>query len=334
MRWSIAAISLAIVPNTTVFAASPHYVFLSQGEGNISRAEAVYRIVESNSELSERTAWYRSHMPPLPLFHDVPQGDAFAPYLEAAFEAGIVPGNRERLFHPTDSLRMEEAQAMIRRFRGEEDHAETEDVVFFVQPMARENFFTLLHNGPMVASSSAASHSVSSVSSASSWSATSSELSVVSSVSSVAPSSDLFAISIPALGIERLQVSHPEDPMTHAGIIEPLKRGVGHLFGYPGGGGKVMVYGHSSGYPWDVSAYTRVFRRVNRLAPDDTIELLYQGRRFTYRVTGQERVAADDLRPFQEEDSGEELILYTCWPPDSTSERLLVRAIPVKPLSL
>lgn len=300
MVLAILALIMALYSSTRVFAA--------ESAQPITRAEAVYYFVESDEELRERAAWYRSHLPPLPLFHDVPQGDAFAPYLEAAFEAGIVPGNRERLFHPRDPLRMEEAEAMIRRFRGGGDHAQTADVVFFVQPIARENFLALLLQRPVAAT-----------------------LSVFSapSVSPVASLSDLFTISMPALGIDRLPVSHPEDPMTHAGIIEPLKRGVGHLFGYPGGGGKVMIYGHSSGYPWDVSAYTRVFRGVNRLAAGDTIELLYQGHSFAYRVTGQERVAANDLRPFQEETGGEELILYTCWPPDSTSERLLVRAVPV-----
>lgn len=257
MRSLLFLIALALFPSTSVFATVP--------SSFITRAAAVYRLIESDPALRARATEFRSHMPPLPLFHDVPQTSALAPYLEVAFEAGIITGNRERLFRP----------------------------------------YSLL---------SATPHS--------------------SSIPTLpAYPSDLFAMSIPTLGIDRLPVSHPVDPTTQAGILEPLKSGVGHLFGFPGGGGKVFVYGHSSGYPWDLSVYTRIFRTVNRLAVGDPIEIVYQGQRFVYRVTNKERILANDLRLFQEDGEEEELILYTCWPPDSVSERLLVRARPVVTLS-
>ncbi len=324
MRWRLLAIALAFYPCSRAFAAGISPSFLGPSpqvlvpSPFVTRAEAVYRLVESDQRLRERAAEYRSHMPPLPLFHDVPQWDALAPFLEVAFEEGIISGNRERLFHPLDALRTEEAQSMMRKLRGGGEPEQGGGVIFFVQPIPRENFLALLHGGPVLGASSVAS---------------------VPSVSSFAPPSplyppDLFAITLPSLGIDRLTVTHPKDPTTHAGIIEPLKRGVGHLFGFPGEGGKVMIYGHSSGYPWDVSAYTRIFRGVNRLAVGDPVAIAYQGQRFTYQVTAQQRIEAGDLRPFQEDFGGEELILYTCWPPDSTSERLLVRAKPVDTLPL
>lgn len=272
MRWKFLVLTLAIFPSASAFAQTNNPVtnLPSRQAGNpitdarsITRAKTVYRLIASTPRLHGRVQWYRSHMPPLPLFHDVPQTSSLAPYLEVAFEAGLIAGNRDRLFHPYDLLRT-----------------------------------------------------------------------VPSSVSSVpVSSSDLFALSIPTLGIDRLPIAHPSDLTSEAGILGPLKSGVGHLFSFPGGGGSVFLYGHSSGYPWDLSRYTRIFRQVNRLNVSDPIVITYQGQRFVYQVTAKERVRADDLRPFQEDRGGEELILYTCWPPDSTAERLLVRARPIVTLS-
>ncbi|TSC79027.1 MAG: S-layer domain-containing protein [Candidatus Peregrinibacteria bacterium Gr01-1014_25] len=138
-----------------------------------------------------------------------------------------------------------------------------------------------------------------------------------------------FSISMSSLGIQNLTVTHPDNPFTHEGLLAPLKQGVGHLFSYPGRGGKILIYGHSSSYPWDVSAYTRIFRQINKLAVGDTVTVNYDGRQYTYRVREKKTVPARDLASYQDEGNGEELVLYTCWPPDSVSERYLVIAEPV-----
>jgi LPXTG-site transpeptidase (sortase) family protein len=134
-------------------------------------------------------------------------------------------------------------------------------------------------------------------------------------------------MSIPALGIDNLFVTHPADPSTSKGLLSVLHNGVGHLFGYPGGGTKILVYGHSSGYPWDVSRFTKIFRTVNQLKAGDRVTVHYQGKDLVYEVTYQEQIKPTDTRPFSGE--GEELILYTCWPPDSIATRLIVHAKPV-----
>jgi LPXTG-site transpeptidase (sortase) family protein len=138
-----------------------------------------------------------------------------------------------------------------------------------------------------------------------------------------------FAISIPSIGIQDLTITHPQDPFSKNGILEPLKYGVGHLFGYPGAGGKIMVYGHSSGYPWDLSQYTKIFRQINRLNVGDRVYITYSGSLYTYEVTQKQAVDAADTSPFNDNGNGEELILYTCWPPDSISQRYLVHTLPV-----
>ena len=53
-----------------------------------------------------------------------------------------------------------------------------------------------------------------------------------------------------------------------------------------------------------------------------------------YEVTREQTIAANDTAPFNDDGSGEELILYTCWPVDSVSQRYLVHAIPVETIAL
>lgn len=143
-----------------------------------------------------------------------------------------------------------------------------------------------------------------------------------------------FAISMPTLGINDLSIIHPEDPFSSQGLLAPLEHGVGHLFSYPGGGGKIMIYGHSSGFPWDVSEYTKIFRRVNELHTGDKIYVTHEGRLHTYEVTYEQTIDANDTTPFSDNGAGEELILYTCWPPDSIAQRYLVHAKKIEEVAL
>ena len=140
-----------------------------------------------------------------------------------------------------------------------------------------------------------------------------------------------FAITMPSLGVYDLTITHPEDAVSKDGVLSVLKDGVGHLFAYPGGGGKIMVYGHSSGYPWDVSEYTKIFRRINELQPGDRVYVTYAGTLYIYEVSHEQTIIAKDAhKAFQDQGEGEELVLFTCWPPDSIAQRYLVHAVPVE----
>jgi LPXTG-site transpeptidase (sortase) family protein len=144
-----------------------------------------------------------------------------------------------------------------------------------------------------------------------------------------------FSISMPSIGVTDLTITHPQDAVSKDGVLSVLKQGVGHLFSYPGGGGKMMVYGHSSGYPWDVSEYTKIFRRINELSPGDKVYVTYAGKLHVYKVTHEQTIIAKDAnKAFQDEGVGEELILFTCWPPDSIAQRYLVHAVPVETVAL
>lgn len=152
----------------------------------------------------------------------------------------------------------------------------------------------------------------------------------VSTVAQAAPSNGfttVFTISIPALNISTMNVGHPSNPSTQQGLLAPLKDGVGHLYALPGGNGKILVYGHSSSYSYDTSSYTKIFRTINQLKAGDLVTVNYNGKDYRYSVTSQEQIRPDDTSAFSGQ--GEELILYTCWPPDKIDTRLLVHARPL-----
>ncbi len=143
-----------------------------------------------------------------------------------------------------------------------------------------------------------------------------------------------FSISIPSIGIVDLTITHPSDPYTQKGVLEPLQNGVGHLFAYPGKGSKIMIYGHSSGYPWDLSKYTKIFRTINEVKEGTKIYVTYDGHLYVYQVSEKRTIPANDRTAFEPDEKGEQLVLYTCWPPDSISQRYLVYATPVETIVL
>lgn len=136
-----------------------------------------------------------------------------------------------------------------------------------------------------------------------------------------------FTITIPTLG-KSFTVTHPTDVVSQAGLLAPLQVGLGHLFSYPGQGGSILVYGHSSSVRTDTSEYTKAFREINKLNPGDRIMIAYGGKTYTYEVTFKQTVDATDMSAYQKQ-NGEELILYTCWPPDDVKQRYLVHAKPI-----
>jgi len=314
----------------------------------LNRVEALKLILEAQPRFTERIRWYKAHLPRLPLFQDIEQSAWYAPYVETAFEAGLITGYPDRTFRPGNPVKAEEAIALLMRgydvkssgsasaawYQKDVDAAAArnivahDEVMYVGETVNRGQFIDMVYRLDYVIQKKVAS-----------FPTQNGEIRRGAIVRKLNPiiiargpvftaGSSQFSISIPALGIDALPVSHPVDPATSKGLLAPLKYGVGHLFGYPGGGAKVMIYGHSSGYAWDVSQFTKIFRRVNELQTGDRVYVNYEGKQYVYQVTTQETVEPHDTRPFSGE--GEELILFTCWPPDSAETRLLVHAEPVR----
>jgi LPXTG-site transpeptidase (sortase) family protein len=356
---------------------------------SITRAGAVSLLVESDPGLKSRMQYFAQRLPPMPLFDDTDYSQWYAPYIEAAFEAGIITGNNERTFRPGDFITEEEAIMINARFYAMKNAAMLAEMqsaesgnwfngavlasvhnglklpfpIRLGQPVRRSDLYNLMLSmniqnphliavtykpkpAPVIVTASVQKNNqlrgprpISQVLQRQPQNPAPAAVVATQTQpqqqvqpqqqTAPAPSAKPFAITMPSLGITDLAVIHPTDPFTKDGLLAPLKAGVGHLFSYPGKGGKILVYGHSSSFPWDVSKYTKIFRQINKLQVGDIINVTYNGTVYSYKVSKKQTVLAEDMSVYQQSGGGEELILYTCWPPDSIKERYLVHAVPV-----
>lgn len=137
--------------------------------------------------------------------------------------------------------------------------------------------------------------------------------------------SNEYTITIPRLGIVNVDVSFA-NPYDSAGALGTLKGGMGHYLSPPGGGGKMVLFGHSSGYSWDNSSYKHLLRQIDRLEIGDFIYINYQERGYIYQVRNKDILPAGQLNTVMTDYGYEEMAMYTCWPPDSISQRYVVYA--------
>lgn len=366
----------------------------------LNRVEALKVILKANGQFDSRIAYYEKKTPPIPLFSDVDQQQWYAPYLETAFEYGIVTGYPDGTFRPGKLLSTEEAVTMLMRtfaYQGESAEASLSTFIEnrpnqwytpslnaaidrnlimhkgkmqLGQAISRGQFFAMVYrlhyteaqglvayDGPepqqavarvaapvqrveepttqVYADTGVTTHDDGTAPQSSSSSSLPQNVSIAPTIDHPYASEKYFSISMPSLGIEDLTITHPEDAVSKDGVLSVLDQGVGHLFSYPGGGGKIMVYGHSSGYPWDVSEFTKIFRRINELQPGDRVYVTYAGNLHIYEVSHEQTILAKNAGDaFKDDGSGEELILFTCWPPDSIAQRYLVHAVPVETIAL
>ncbi len=338
----------------------------------INRAEVLKVVLSMRSEDKAIVDRARKNLPPLPLFSDIDQRSWYAPYVEAGFERKIVTGYPDGSFQPARAVSVEEAIALLLRAYSEQGVVGAASLSPYIENRDNQWFTAyinaaisrnlIMHSGKLRLGSPITRGEFFDIAYRLHDSTTKKQTAFIGSEPNTAPlrtltqrpqptSTDInmpqpnavntpfasqkyFAISMPSIGITDLSVIHPTDPFTSQGVMEPLQNGVGHLFSTPGGGGKILIYGHSSGYPWDKSQYTKIFRKINELKTGDKVYVTYDGKLNVYEVTYEESVPAGDTSRYNDDGKGEELILYTCWPPDSIAQRYLVHAVPVQKIAL
>jgi len=138
-------------------------------------------------------------------------------------------------------------------------------------------------------------------------------------------SSEEYTITIPRLNIINLNVSFA-DPYNSKDALGVLKNGMGNYLYPPGEGKKIVLFGHSSGYSWDRSAYKNVLRQINKLQTGDMIYINYHEKGYVYQIFRTEIMPAKQLASIMKDYGYEELNMYTCWPPDSIKQRYVVYA--------
>ena len=141
------------------------------------------------------------------------------------------------------------------------------------------------------------------------------------------PTDPDFSIVIP-----KIAANAPVVPNINAGdreeYLEALQTGVAHAEGtaFPGEGGHIYMFAHSTDYVWNVGSYNAVFYLLYKLEVGDEVNIFYKGQRFVYKVTGKEIINPDQVDYITRKTDKEFITLQTCWPPGTTLKRQMIFA--------
>ena len=144
----------------------------------------------------------------------------------------------------------------------------------------------------------------------------------------LSPEDPEFNIIIPKIGANS-RVLGNIDVSDEKIYLDALNKGVAHAGGtaFPGEGGHVFLFAHSTDYFWNVGTYNAIFYLLYKLERNDEVNLFYKGQRYVYRVIGSEVVDPSQVQYLTRKTSREFLTLQTCWPLGTTLKRLLVFAV-------
>jgi len=147
------------------------------------------------------------------------------------------------------------------------------------------------------------------------------------SIEFLVPQDPNFSIVIPKIGANARIIANV-DAGNEKRYLETLKKGVAQAAGtaFPGEGGHIFLFAHSTDYFWNVGSYNAVFYLLNKLEGGDEVDLFYQGQRVVYKVIDKKIVDPSQVEFLTRKTNREFLTLQTCWPPGTTLKRLLVFA--------
>ncbi|EKD87404.1 MAG: hypothetical protein ACD_36C00096G0004 [uncultured bacterium] len=143
----------------------------------------------------------------------------------------------------------------------------------------------------------------------------------------ISPINTEFSLIVPKIGINA-PVIPAVNPANPGEYLEALQKGVAHSSTsfFPDQNGTVYLFSHSTNYDWFVKDLNAVFYLIKNLEEGDLIVLFYKGNRYTYRLREKQVVSAKSVSYIAPQQGGKRLILQTCWPPGTTTERLLIFA--------
>ena len=141
------------------------------------------------------------------------------------------------------------------------------------------------------------------------------------------PEDPNFSIVVPKIGANARIIANV-DASNESVYLAALKKGVAQVEGsaYPGEGGHIFLFAHSTDYIWNVGSYNAIFYLLYKLDKGDQINLYYKGQRYAYSVIDKKTVDPSQVEYLTRKTNKEFLTLQTCWPPGTTLKRLLVFA--------
>ena len=141
------------------------------------------------------------------------------------------------------------------------------------------------------------------------------------------PEDPNFSVVIPKIGANA-RIIPGVDTANEAAYSAALKKGVAQALGtaFPGEGGHIFLFAHSTDYWWNVSTYNAIFYLLGKLTKGDDIDIYYKGQRYVYRMIDSKIVDPSEVEYITRKTNSEFLTLQTCWPLGTTFKRLLVFA--------
>lgn len=141
------------------------------------------------------------------------------------------------------------------------------------------------------------------------------------------PEDSQFSVVIPKIGANARILANV-DAADDTIYLEALKEGVAQAAGsdFPGEGGHIFLFAHSTDYIWNIGSYNAVFYLLYKLEEGDEVNIFYKGQRYVYKVIGKKIVNPSQVEYLTRKTNREFLTLQTCWPPGTTLQRLLVFA--------
>ncbi len=301
----------------------------------ISRAEATKLLMsstKSDSLIQATQAALPQNIKNMLPFHDVGNSSWYSPYIALAYQQGVVNGYSNGLFKPHKTISFAEGLKVILetyeadtsrvRFQNHSllyvqrsdwfaqyfTYAYNKNLInrdkFYhpAQPMTRGDFVEILYRLRTIQ-----------------------EHGINQFVFDQYQTSNEYTVTIPSLDLININVAFA-DPHNAKKSLDVLKDGLGHYLSPPGSGKKMVLFGHSSGYSWDNSNFKQVLRQIDQLKDGDRIYINYKEKGYAYQVGSREIVPAPQLDKVLNDYGYEEIALYTCWPPDSTSHRYVIYA--------
>lgn len=143
----------------------------------------------------------------------------------------------------------------------------------------------------------------------------------------ITPVDDQFGLVIPNIGVNAKVIAgiNPASPFEYN---KALSSGIAHSSTsfFPDEDGTVYLFSHSTNYDWFVKDLNAVFYLLKNVNEGDKVIIMYKSIPYTYTITGKRVVSPSAVSYLVPETGVKRLILQTCWPPGSTTERLLIFA--------
>ncbi|MBN1258493.1 sortase [Candidatus Peregrinibacteria bacterium] len=308
-------------------------------EQTINRAEAIKILVSAHfdkAEIRNALTWHWEKRHRYVWFFDVKISEWYAPYVEIGHNEGILQGDPDNHFRPADTVNLAEGLKMVLEAYGIGAdaamfqpsallYAKTDDwfAPYFAyaldkQLISRQKFY---HPAQLMtrAEFSEIVYRLKTIQ----------EQGLAEYAETTPILSDEYRITIPILDIIDAPIGFG-DPFDEVKSLEILRRfPLGHYLSTPDKRAKTVLFGHSSGYSWDASPYKQVLRKINKLQSGDTLYINYKEKGYAYQIYKTELIPAkqDDL--LMADQNNNELVVFTCWPPDRIDYRYAVFGKPI-----